>query len=80
MASAIRSAAGIEVSAIKRVQGIAGRHVHDVEQRARIERPRRGGSREIVRASSPRLSSESGSAHSCMASPNPFGDGGDQSG
>ena len=38
------------------------------------------GSRDIVRASSPRLRRESGSAHSCIVSPKPFGDGGDQSG
>ena len=43
-------------------------------------RPRSAGSRAIVRASSPRLSSESGSAHSCIVSPKPFGDGGDQNG
>ena len=38
------------------------------------------GRREIVLASSPRLRSESGSAHSAIESPKPFGEGGDQSG
>ena len=69
-------------SSCRRAACAAGRrrHVNHVEQRARIERAQLRQLREIVRASSPRLSSESGSAHSCRASPNPFGDGGDQNG
>ena len=62
-----------------RMQGISGWDIHHIEQRPRIDCCHRGR-REIVLASSPRLRSESGSAHSCIASPKPFGEGGDQSG
>ena len=52
------------------------RHRAGCGDRARWARRRRA----MVRASSARFSSESGSAHSCVLSPNPFGACGDQIG
>ena len=56
----------------------AERRRHRAGSRASIRCARRR--RAMVRASSARFSSESGSAHSCVLSPNPFGACGDQIG
>ena len=79
-ASAMRSSRGNRGVGQQRVQRIAGaarrRRRAAIADRAALI----AGCRAIVRASSARLSSESGSAHSCVVSPKPFGAGGDQSG